>query len=167
MARPSEYTPSKAEDICEMLADGMSLRKICAKDDMPDKSTVRRWLRTYPEFRAQYAQAREDQADHWADEVIDIADEAEDAGLAKIQVDARKWVACKLKPKAYGDRVLNEHTGKDGGPIETKATPDIELARRLAFLLDKAIEQLQSSTTYWRALRACQRMLVLSWKRRS
>jgi phage terminase small subunit len=41
--------------------------------------------------------------------------------------------------KLFGDRI--EVTGKDGGPIETKNTPDIELARRLAFILDKAIEQ--------------------------
>lgn len=39
------------------------------------------------------------------------------------------------------DSVSAEHTGKDGGPIETKNTPDIELARKLAFLLDKAIDR--------------------------
>lgn len=31
-----------------------------------------------------------------------------------------------------------EHTGKDGGPIETKDTSDLEVARRVAFLLSKA-----------------------------
>lgn len=41
--------------------------------------------------------------------------------------------------KLFADRV--EHSGPDGGPIQTKATPDIELARKLAHLLDKAIEQ--------------------------
>ena len=141
MARPSEYTAEIAERICDQLADGMSLRKICAQEGMPDKTTVRRWLKQQEGFRTQYALAREDQADHWADEIIDIADEAEDAGLARVQVDARKWVACKLKPKAYGDKLSAELTGKDGGPIETKNTPDIELARKLAFLLDKAIDQ--------------------------
>lgn len=112
MARPSEYSTDTADKICDQLADGMSLRKICAQDGMPDKETVRRWLRQQDGFRAQYAQAREDQADHWADEIIDIADEAEDAGLARVQVDARKWVASKLKPKSYGDKQL--HTGPDG-----------------------------------------------------
>lgn len=141
MARPSEYSEETAYKICEQLADGMSLRKICAQEGMPDKTTVRRWLQQQDGFRTQYAQAREDQADHWADEIIDIADEAEDAGLARVQVDARKWVACKLKPKVYGERLAAELSGPNGGPIETKATPDIELARKLAHLLDKAIEQ--------------------------
>ncbi|WP_159585929.1 DNA-packaging protein [Chelativorans xinjiangense] len=34
-----------------------------------------------------------------------------------------------------------EHTGKDGGPIETKDTSDLEVARRVAFLLNKATRQ--------------------------
>lgn len=139
MARPSDYSEETAYKICEQLADGMSLRKICAQDGMPDKTTVRRWLQQQDGFRTQYAQAREDQADHWADEIIDIADEAEDAALAKVRVDARKWVACKLKPKAYGDKVLNEHTGKDGGPIQTKDMSDNDIARRIAFALEKGL----------------------------
>lgn len=31
-----------------------------------------------------------------------------------------------------------EHTGKDGGPIQTEDTTDLEVARRVAFLLAKA-----------------------------
>jgi len=31
----------------------------------------------------------------------------------------------------------HEHTGKDGGPIETKSDTDIDLARKIAFLLTK------------------------------
>lgn len=34
-----------------------------------------------------------------------------------------------------------EHTGKDGGPIETKELSDNEVARRMAFLLTKAAQE--------------------------
>lgn len=60
----------------------------------------------------QYARARARQAEHYASEIIEIADTAEDAQLARLQVDARKWVASKLLPKVYGDKQEIEHSGK-------------------------------------------------------
>jgi hypothetical protein len=106
MARPSDYTPEVADGICEQIALGKSLRAICRGDDMPDASTVYRWLSWNEAFREQYARAREDQADSHADEIIDIADnEMEDPNSRRVRIDARKWVAAKLKPKKYGERI--------------------------------------------------------------
>lgn len=34
-----------------------------------------------------------------------------------------------------------EHTGRDGGPIETENLSDIEVARRLAFLLEQGVNE--------------------------
>ncbi len=42
--RPSLYTESLAARICRRLAEGESLRAICADKVMPDKATVLRWL---------------------------------------------------------------------------------------------------------------------------
>lgn len=50
------------------------------------------------------------------------------------------WLKNRQSGK-WRDKTDHEHSGPNGGPIETKATPDIELARKLAHLLDKAIEQ--------------------------
>jgi hypothetical protein len=36
----------------------------------------------------------------------------------RLQVDARKWIAAKLKPKKYGDKQQTEVTGADGGPLQ-------------------------------------------------
>lgn len=117
MARPSTYSADAAAKICAQLTEGMSLRKICAQDGFPDAATVFRWLGKHEEFREQYALARAAQADTYADEIVDIADSEGDPAKARVRVDARKWVASKLKPKAYGDKVLAEHTGADGGPL--------------------------------------------------
>jgi hypothetical protein len=72
-------------------------------------------------FSAQYARAREAQADCWASEIVDLADEtladANHVAKARLQIDARKWVASKLMPRKYGDRVSAELTGANGGPI--------------------------------------------------
>jgi hypothetical protein len=43
---------------------------------------------------------------------VEIADHAEDANLARLQIDARKWVAARLLPKKWGDKQEIEHSGK-------------------------------------------------------
>jgi hypothetical protein len=116
--RPSSFTQEMAEHICERLAEGESLRSICRDDYFPRQSTVFRWLATNEGFREQYVRARETQADAIADEILDIADEAEDAAKARVQIDARKWLAGKLRPKVYGDKVSQEISGPNGGPQE-------------------------------------------------
>lgn len=125
--RPSLYSDKLAASICEQLAAGRSLTKICAGPGMPGTTTVFRWIEEKPEFRDRYARAREFQADIYADQIIDIADDAEDANLARVQIDARKWTASKLRPNRYGDRITQEHTGPKGGPVqqvEYKLTED-------------------------------------------
>jgi hypothetical protein len=113
--RPSIYSQELADRICERLASGESLRAICADDGMPDGKTVRNWLSDKPDFVLQYARAREDQAEAHADRIIEIADdETIDANHKRIMVDARKWVASKLKPKRYGDKLDLEHKGEVG-----------------------------------------------------
>lgn len=132
MARPSDYTLELVAAICERIASGEPLTKICAADDMPGMSTVYRWLVSHSEFREIYARAREDQADTLADEVLKIADEeGKDPQTQRLRVDARKWVAAKLKPKKYGEKteVAVEHSGA----IEHRGLP--EVSSRIADLL--------------------------------
>ena len=101
--RPSTFSPEIAAIICERLAEGESLRKITSDSDMPSMYTVYYWIGQQAEFANQYAHARADQADTLADEILHIADTDPDASKARVRVDARKWVASKLKPKKYGD----------------------------------------------------------------
>lgn len=136
--RPSTYSQEVAEAICERLADGESLRDICAAENMPAKSTVFRWLSSNESFRDQYARAREAQAEYLADELLDIADDGkndwmerhnrdgemigwqengEAVSRSKLRVDARKWTLSKLLPKKYGDKLEHQHSGPSGGPI--------------------------------------------------
>lgn len=69
-------------------------------------NTIRRWLGKNEAFDREYLAARENQAETLADQIVAIAD---DESLApesrRIRVEARKWVAAKLKPKRYGDKV--------------------------------------------------------------
>jgi hypothetical protein len=47
----------------------------------------------------------------------------EHIGRSRLRVDARKWLASKLKPKKYGEKLSTELTGADGGPVVVKAAP--------------------------------------------
>lgn len=116
--RPTDYTKDMADKICEKIANGRSLRSICAEDGMPPMKTIYRWLEANEEFRHQYARARDKQADYFAEEIIEIADsaEAESAAVskAKLQIDARKWAASKIAPKKYGDKQEIDVKSSDG-----------------------------------------------------
>jgi hypothetical protein len=110
---------------------------------MPDKATIFNWFRAFPDFLDQYTRAKEESADALADDILEISDDArndwmekhgkEDAGWiangehvqrSRLRVEARKWIASKLKPKKYGDKI--EHSGPNGGPIVISST-DAEL----------------------------------------
>jgi len=130
MGRPTDYSNEIADLICERIADGESLRSICSDESMPCRSTVFRWLGLDKAFSDQYARAKEEQAELLADELVDIADEpppltamgSTDSGAVaamRLRIDTRKWVASKLKPKKYGDKVQTEVSGPNGGPVES------------------------------------------------
>ena len=98
--------------------EGKSLRAACGTVEMPSFQTVIKWLASedpkFSGFRAQYTRAREVQAELLADEMVDIADSATDsqsANAARVRVDTRKWIAAKLLPKKYGDKIEMEHSG--------------------------------------------------------
>ncbi len=95
------------DTICARITDGMSLRAACDFDDVPTRETIRLWLESDDgELVAQYERAREEQADHYADEIIEIADNQDiEPNSRRIMVDARKWIASRLKPKVYGDKL--------------------------------------------------------------
>jgi hypothetical protein len=76
IGRPTKYSLEWADQFCELLAQGQSVRQICSQPDQPHKSQVYRWLEENDDFRNQYARAREEQADHYFQEIIDIADNA-------------------------------------------------------------------------------------------
>ena len=104
----NRYTPALADAICKRISEGESLRAICRDPDMPSEGTVRGWAREDRDgFGARYRLARELQLDHWADLIIDIADEPDrDPRDRQVRIEARKWVMSKLGPRRYGDRLL-------------------------------------------------------------
>lgn len=128
MAKATIYSEEVASTICERIAEGESLRCICDDETMPALRTVFDWLADdrYAAFRTKYARAREVQADTLFDEMIDIADDGRNDWMEKrdedganigwkengealrrsdLRIKTRQWMASKLLPKKYGDKL--------------------------------------------------------------
>ncbi|NBB81691.1 MAG: hypothetical protein GVY36_19995 [Verrucomicrobia bacterium] len=111
--RPSKFDPKIGDKLCELIAEGSSASKACKSVGIPMR-TYYRWRRENDEFSAQLSCARDDQADTFADQMCDIADDEEDVARAKLKIDARKWVAARMKPKSWGDKLQQDHVSSDG-----------------------------------------------------
>lgn len=134
--RPSSYSEEIAEKICAGIMAGYGLRKICSAEGFPHIATIFSWLskEDHP-FHERYARARVVQAELLADDLIEMSDDdSKDVSgelqmpnnvavqRSKLKVDTRKWIASKLLPKKYGDKVQAEVSGKDGGPVQFVVT---------------------------------------------
>lgn len=119
IGRPSIFTQELADEICAELAEGKSIRTVCAPEGKPSIQTFFRWLREKESFREQYARAKEEASDALVEEMLDISDDSLPNALEnitekganavvqahKLKVDTRKWIASKLKPKKYGEKL--------------------------------------------------------------
>ena len=143
--RPPIYNVEIADAICERLCLGESLRSILKDEGMPSMPTVMRWVLNIPEFDSKYARARQMQAEVWADEMIDIADDAvndymekknkkgevigyevngENIMRSKMRLEQRRWYAEKLRPKVYGPKIAIGGA-PDLPPIQTTNQLDV------------------------------------------
>jgi hypothetical protein len=131
LGRPTDYTKELADEICERVCIGESLRQISLLKNMPTERTIYRWLIKHDDFCHEYARAKEFQSDFHAEECLDIVDEnrndwverenqrthetyialnEEAIGRARLRFEARKWLMGKMKPKKYGEMVNIDHT---------------------------------------------------------
>lgn len=140
--QPSKYTTALSNEICERLSQGETLISICKSEHIPCYATIMNWLWYESDYKAdfleRYMRARDMQADFYADEITEIADDAqydwvqrqtrkgtfvvmdrEHVQRSQLRVDARKWIAAKLKPKKYSEKFFQE--------IDTNMKQDIEV----------------------------------------
>ncbi len=118
-----------AQRICDAIAiTPKSLDAICDENpDFPHRATFKRWLHNSDEIRAMYARAKAAQCQLLAEQILDIADDAqrdiihtEDGDVvdrevidrAKLRIDTRKWLCAKLAPRIFGDKVDVNHMGE-------------------------------------------------------
>ncbi|MGJ7467253.1 MULTISPECIES: hypothetical protein [Comamonas] len=129
------------------ILEGGHMADFCRQNEFA-YTTMLDWINADSSRAEMYARAREDRSDKLADEIVAISDECEYAPITdmstgetiavafdktavarnKLRVDARKWIAAKLKPRVYGDKVQVE------GTVDHKVMSDDALLQRLAKL---------------------------------
>ena len=140
------FDEEAAQHLLVWIADGNSLKSWTTSSDIAlaggyKIDTVYRWLRINPDFASAYTQAREDRADTLVDEMLDIAADATDDAYiryvdgkpvaaidgtairrADLMIKTRQWVAEKMRPAHYGQRVDITSGGRAiGAPIKDAA----------------------------------------------
>lgn len=159
--RPSDFTQELADEICERICTGESVRQIADLEHMPSRQTIYRWLLKNEGFRDQYARAKEFQSDYHAEEILDIADDGtndweerefkngkgtyialndEAIARSRLRVEARKWLMGKMKPKKYGDHLDLTTKGEKLG-LSEKTDEELLAIINLAKSIDKKDEQ--------------------------
>jgi hypothetical protein len=150
MSQQSTYTPELADEICERIANGETLRAICRDPHMPSWVTVYTWRKTYPQFSERFALARELGGDAIAEEALEISDttqvgertEESDTGYKtvredmlghrKLQIETRLKLLAVWFPRKYGQRI-DMTTGGES----LNMTPE-ERAAKLASIAEQA-----------------------------
>lgn len=133
--RPSGYNEEIASRILsEIATNRKGLETICNENpDFPRPATIYLWMIQRPEFSEKYARAKEDSLQVLEDELLELSDNTQLGVIEtikpdgtreikrsdmiehrKLQIETRKWLMGKLKPKKYGDKLTQEHTGPDG-----------------------------------------------------
>lgn len=123
-----KYSTDQKEAILQgiflKIADGSSARQAIIESEISNAAFFEWLLKdTSKQYAESYARACEIRAEKLTDEILQIADEAnadivgvdektgkpivngEAINRSRLKVDARKWLAGKLAPKKYGDKI--------------------------------------------------------------
>ena len=120
---PRLYSPKIVDKICELVVKGESTNAICRRKGMPNRVTLGKWLRKYPDFAAKYLEAKQIQTYFNVDDIRDIAEECDgssgpEVAKAKLRCDVLKWEASKMVPKIYGDKASLDIREENGSSME-------------------------------------------------
>jgi len=134
IGRPSRYSKEIAQEMCQLLSEGVPLREICRSDDkFPAWRTVYDWMAKDEELSTAIAHARDIGWDAIWEDCLRIADtpcigevtiddgeklivRKEDMlGHRKLQIETRMKMLAKFNPKKYGD--VLRHAGDADNPL--------------------------------------------------
>jgi hypothetical protein len=126
--RPTIFTSELGEEICLAIAiSSKALRVLCEENShWPNANTICEWRIKIKQFGEAYLRAKQQQIEILVDEIIEIADDTtrdnitncagqiavdhEHINRSRLRIAARQWLASKLCPRLYGDRVQCDST---------------------------------------------------------
>lgn len=124
---PSTYTKEMGEEICQKISTAdYGLKRLCIENPhWPCRQNILEWRIKIVDFGVMYAKAKQEQVETLMDDCIDIADDnsrddiirmnkdgeeyevcnTEWINRSRLRIDTRKFLAQKLAPRIYGDKV--------------------------------------------------------------
>lgn len=125
MKHRAHYVPRIANEICELVAVGKTLKQALEQVGYlaPSLNTVYKWLDQFPEFREKYERARQLQADVHADDMLELGQRAATDPKAapglKVAADILKWQAEVRNKTRYG-KAIEENNKKPMDPAKIR-----------------------------------------------
>ena len=93
--------------VLEEMASGKTLTQVLSDDFRGFKAgAFLKWVKRDPDRHSLYKEAKELRTEHWAGEVIEIADaddSMEDVQRSRLRIDTRKWLMGSDNRKVYGE----------------------------------------------------------------
>lgn len=114
---PEPNKAEKVERVCRVIeTTNKGVCRICKDEadnpDFPSEDAFYRWRNESEDLKERYARAKSDQSELLVDEMLEIADDKErEPNCRRVSIDTRKWIASKLKPKKFGDKLELDHKG--------------------------------------------------------
>jgi hypothetical protein len=99
------------DQLLEMVATGWTQRRIAEHiTELTGQPCTSYYIcKTLQSFGDEYVTAKKTQAEYHASRVADISDKVEEGKLdpasARVSSDNRRWLAARLDPSSYGDRI--------------------------------------------------------------
>lgn len=144
------YTDEEKEklftEICDVVATSEKGLGVLIKENPRwprSRETIYEWRRNDKKFDDMWRTAKAHQVEVLIDEIIEIADDKSNDNLidrhgnehcnkewvsrSRLRIDTRKWVACKLVPRLYGDKIFH-----DSNDININANLNLEELRKEA-----------------------------------
>jgi hypothetical protein len=126
MARPTVMTKKVMEFVCQQIAGGESLSKICRDESMPARSTILlAVVNDRDGFRTDYMRAREAAGFSHADTIIELVESVGrgdyEPNVAKVMIDGLKWAAERMAANYHGTKQSVDHTSSDGSMTQKPA----------------------------------------------
>jgi hypothetical protein len=152
MGRPSKYSEQLATQFCTLIASGMSLKRACKQEGMPDPQTIFTWFGKHKEFLDLYTRATEERSESFHEDILDISDDGSNDWMeanyggdtvwitngealqrSRLRVETRKWLMEKMKPRKYGAKLDLTSDGKElptplfgGMSVSLNTTTDVK-----------------------------------------
>lgn len=149
-AHASKKTQSLINEVLDRVRHGETIRNICKDPHMPHYTTFWDWVTKDNDLRQEYYKAKQDQADYFAEQILEIADESstdiiesfdkngrripivnyENIKRSELRVRARQWLMERVQRERYNEKLFvarqeSELQQQQQGPV--KATIEIVL----------------------------------------